>query len=474
MLVLALLGLLSTLVYSLELLLRFPLLVWWQTPLLDYTWFTGYSLEGQLRYVVVWAVLFGLYGGAYCLLRRRPQDGPLGLILAGQLAMGLPLVWTYSIAANDLYDYLLYGRIELYWGGNPLAQPPSQFPNEPLVAYSYWPHEPSVYGPLWQVVSVWLTGLVEGQLPDGLIAFKLLGLAASLATTAVLWLALRGWRAELAPSGALLYGWNPLQLFESAGNAHNDALMVLFLTLALLALYRGRASLALPAFALGLLVKITIAPLAPVLALATLRSSQRLDAGARRLAVGAVLAALLVIGLYAPYWEGRASLPFLDRGNWFTASFPTLLRELFRRWQEFEDAGRSAATLSGFIFLVVALAILWRAWRSAGQGPETWALAGYQVFFAYLVLACLWWQPWYLMTLLALGAGLPSASLHLRANLFCAGGLLSYPVFKYIWAVHQADWQLDYFRIMAISVVAIFTLPLAHVAAEQLWRAARR
>jgi hypothetical protein len=60
-----------------------------------------------------------------------------------------------------------------------------------------------------------------------------------------------------------------------------------------------------------------------------------------------------------------------------------------------------------------------------------------------------------------------------RANLFCIGGLLSYPVFKYIWSVHQADWALDYTKIMALSVVAIFTLPLAHLAGEQLGRLMR-
>jgi hypothetical protein len=99
---------------------------------------------------------------------------------------------------------------------------------------------------------------------------------------------------------------------------------------------------------------------------------------------------------------------------------------------------------------------------------------GYHVFFLYLVLACLWWQPWYLITLLVLAGLLPDRVLHDRANLFCFGGLMSYPVFKYIWAVHQTDWQLDYFRIMAMSVVVIFTLPLAHVAATRLRRAAPR
>jgi hypothetical protein len=95
---------------------------------------------------------------------------------------------------------------------------------------------------------------------------------------------------------------------------------------------------------------------------------------------------------------------------------------------------------------------------------------GYHLFFAYLVLACLWWQPWYLLVLLVFAALSGDSALADRANLFSIGGLLSYPVFKYIWSVHQTDWQLDYTKIMAMSVVAIFTLPLLHLAVNVVAR----
>src|SRR5205085_9564021 len=133
--------------------------------------------------------------------------------------------------------------------------------------------EPSVYGPLWQLVSQWLTEVVDGQLPEGLYAFKALAIVASLITTVLIWLALRRLRPELAAAGALLSGWNPLQQFETAGNGHNDALMVACLALALYLLVRGAAGLGLPALSVGLLVKITLAPLVPLFALAPLLGS---------------------------------------------------------------------------------------------------------------------------------------------------------------------------------------------------------
>jgi hypothetical protein len=473
--VLLALGGAQALIYLLFFWRPFPLAQWWQYARLDYAWLSGYELAGQLRFVGAFAVLFVLYQAALLRLRAHPEQGSLKLILLLQLIQGLPLVWTYPVAALDLYDYVLYARLGLYWGANPLAQRPSEFPAEPLLAYSYWPDEPSVYGPIWQTISVWLTALTGGQLYEGMLAFKLLALLAALATSAAIFLILRRTQPALAPAGALVYAWNPLQQFETAGNAHNDALMVLFLVLTLGALAARRSIVSLPLLAAGLLVKVTLAPLAPLVGLLSLLEPGTRSKRLARLALSAAMAIALVVACYLPFWEGRASLPFLDRGNWFTASPPTLLRELFRQWQPFETAGRTAATVCAAVFLLLSAVLLWRFLRSLRTAPPAnltvqAAECAYQLFFAYLVVACLWWQPWYLLILLVLAALSGSQPLTDRANLFCLGGLLSYPVFKYIWGVHQADWQLDYLRIMAISVAVIFTLPLLHLVVSQLRR----
>ena len=79
----------------------------------------------------------------------------------------------------------------------------------------------------------------------------------------------------------------------------------------------------------------------------------------------------------------------------------------------------------------------------------------------YLAFATLWWQPWYLVWLVALAALLPSRLIHERTLLFCFGGVLNYLVFKYIWPIYQ---PMTYTTIMGISVILIFGLPLLHLA----------
>jgi hypothetical protein len=463
-------GIASVAIYTVVFLRAYPLAEWWQYALADFGTISGYDISAQIAFLGGFAALFGLcYGAAEIVKRCRPR-GVLPVIILFQVLAGLPLIGIYPIAALDVFDYIIYARMALYWGANPFIVTPSSLPNEATVGFSYWPTEPSVYGPLWQALSERVVAIANGQVLEGLVAFKALALAAAVLTTLLVWLILHRLRPEFADLGALFWAWNPLQLFESAGNAHNDSVMVLLLVVAILCMGYGPRLLTLPVLAASLLIKVTLAPLVPVFVVGSLLGPRPLRIRVVRLLASASLAAALVVISYAPYWEGRASLPFLDRGNWFTASLPTLVRELFRLWLDFEVAGQRAALLCAAGFLLITLAVLARLAQQARLADSRSCdmlviRAAYAVFFAYLVLACLWWQPWYLLALLCLAVLTGDRVLIDRANLFCIGGLLSYVAYKYIWQVHQTDWQLDYLKIQVLFVVAIFTLPLLHLVA---------
>jgi hypothetical protein len=98
--------------------------------------------------------------------------------------------------------------------------------------------------------------------------------------------------------------------------------------------------------------------------------------------------------------------------------------------------------------------------RSSVNNWEPWLRAAYRVTMAYLVIAALWWHAWYLLMLICFAALLGDEALEVRCNLFCFGGLLSYVVFKYVWWYWEPEG--GYFRIMAVSVLAIFALPALH------------
>ncbi|MDP8924318.1 MAG: hypothetical protein M3O34_15775 [Chloroflexota bacterium] len=490
---LVLLGAASALVYYTQWTLPWSIWRLWQQPHLDYAFISGYTREGQARYLGSFLLLFALQYVAYRLLRARPASGPLELILIGQAGFGALAIVIYPVAALDLYDYLMYGRIVLDYGGNPFLQPPSAFP-DPLVGFSPWPNERSVYGPLWQVISLAPTALSNGSVLAGLLLFKALALLCFVACSVVIWEILQTIAPARAPAGTLLFAWNPLLLFELVGNGHNDVVMVLFLLLAILVLVRGPRLLVFPLLAAAVLTKLPVVALGPAFLLGLLRRPAAWRQRAAWIVGGGLLGLGLAVALYAPFWEGRETLYFLSRGNWFTASLPTMLREYLRQSYPFEEAGRLTATLVGlgfFLFVVARMGLYWRAERRAeaagsassvsptaghaadapGQLVPTrasdaspwdaWLSAAHDVTFVYLAFACLWWQPWYLAWLVALAALLPSRLVHERALLFCYGGAINYVVFKYIWPVFQ---PMTYTQIMGLSVILIFGLPLLHLA----------
>lgn len=462
-----LIGVASALVYLTAFTLTWPLWRLFGQPQADYAWLGQYTRGSQAIYLGAFVLLFALQYIAYRLLRHVRLPGALDLIVGGQIVFGFLNVWIYPVAALDLYDYLMYGRIVLVYGGNPFINPPQTYP-DPLVAYSPWPQERSVYGPVWQILSLIPTALAGNDLLRGLVAFKVVGLLTFVACTLVIWRLLSRLAPEHAAAGTLLFAWNPLLQFELVGNGHNDVLMVLFVLLAIDALIADRRLLVLPLLALAILTKLPAIALGPLFLYGLLRGPGSREDRLRAIVVGGAVSLLLTVILYAPFWEGPGTLYFLSRGNWFTASIPTMLRELLRDWYPYEEAGRLAGTIIGLAFaafVVVRLALLVRHERDEPTSADDWLpwlAAGYDVTFVYLAFATLWWQPWYLTWLVALAALLPWRLVHERTLLFCYGGVVNYLVFKYIWPVFQ---PMTYTTIMGLSVILIFGLPLLHLVA---------
>jgi hypothetical protein len=461
-------AILSAVIYAGVWVRSWPLWSLYDTPMLDYTFISQYTRWGQVQFVGSFALLFALQVIAYRACRNSSTPSTLAIIVAGQVLFGLLNVGIYPIVALDIYDYLMYGRITLVHDGNPFIRPPSAF-LDPLVAYSPWPNEPSVYGPLWQLISLVPTALAGDSMLAGMVGFKATSLLFFVGGTLVIWrILLIVGRDRVAP-GTVLFAWNPLLQFELVGNAHNDSAMVFLVLLAAWALVAGRGSLVGGLLALAVLTKLLAIALGPLFLIGLTLARRTWSIRLQWIVVGGLSAAVLAVLLYLPFWEGPRTLHFLTRGNWFTASFPTLLREVLRRLIEFEEAGRLAATITGAAFATfvsIRCWLLYRQQRSIVDGAawhRAWLLAAHDVTFAYLAFACIWWEPWYLAWLVAFAALVDSWRLHARALLFCFGGVLNYVVFKYWWSVLQ---PMTYTEIMSLSVVMIFGLPLLHLAWE--------
>ena len=246
-------------------------------------------------------------------------------MLAAPLVMVLPLLVTFPVGAIDVYDYSFFSRMMGHYAANPMIHPPADFPGDAWLAYVAWPHATSPYGPLWQ----WLTALVFAVARDDLLAtilaYKVVAAASLLACASLAYLILRDWRPQDALKGFVFIAWNPLLLFESAANGHNDAVMAAFVLFALWLQQRRKRTLAIVALVLAAFVKFPAVIVLPIFALATLRALATWRERIRWLLV-TTLASLAVAGLiYLPVAAGPNPFSNLSsHQNLFTTSFATL------------------------------------------------------------------------------------------------------------------------------------------------------
>lgn len=347
-----------------------------------FRWATTGDQTGRVgAHLLLYGSAFACYLVALAVARGLPRRGLL-VALAVAAAWRLALVPAAPLVSDDVYRYVWEGRIQLH-GGNPYAwrdRPEAErwtgLRDEVYAGLNHADYT-AVYPPLWQ-----LAARAVVALHDSVAAMKLFLVLCELAAWAALLAALV--RRGQPPERVLVLAWSPLALVEVAGSGHNEALGLLLLALALLALESGRVAAAAGAIGLGFAAKL----LPGLVALAWLRRFRPWHA---------VLAAL-VAGVWA--------LPFLGAGRGLVRS----LAAYSRHWRFNESLFAPLAALAGHdaavraaLAAVVALALVlaWRRCEPAG--------AGLGVVAAVLVLSpnVLPWYALWLLPLLVLRDSLP-------------------------------------------------------------------
>ncbi len=195
---------------------------------------------------VAFAVVgLGYLGGVLLLDHASlPTRAAMRIVLGFTLLYQITLLLLPGFFSTDVFSYVMYGRIAGVDGGNPYIAPPNAFPSDPFLAwvYPFWREQPSVYGPFWTDLSWVLAQLFGWGSPmDQVLAYKVVLNGFQLVNVGLVWWLLGRFQLDGgSPSARLtafaLFAWNPLVLFELAGNVHNDSVMLTFLLLGLVPL----------------------------------------------------------------------------------------------------------------------------------------------------------------------------------------------------------------------------------------------
>jgi hypothetical protein len=339
------------------------------------------------------------------------------LLLGAGVAIQLAAAPALPLTSNDIFSNLANGRMVQH-GQNPYVQVPEDLDaHDPIrgLVGAHWRDKPTPYGPIVTYISV--LAAKAGPPWAAMIVFKAALLACSLGYVL---LAYRFCRDHL-PSGDaavsfIVLGWNPLLAWEISGQAHNDGFMLLGTAGFVWAAAARREWLAWLALSLAFCAKIAIAPVMGLYLVFQVRRSV-VRAAAMIVAGGALFAVL-----FAPFWQGPASLRSIlnavdatpDKlANSWMALICGGLALVAPYWQHLVFRVWTAAARLGFGVLAAVLA--WRATTLPGL------LADSVVFILlYQCLAVGWFLCWYATWLVPLAVGCRQIGLQRTVAVYCA------------------------------------------------------
>lgn len=425
----------------------------------------GQTRDGALRFLVPAVFLLALWGAALALSARvRGRAAALSALGLGALFL-LTLLPINPAGTQDIYHNVADGRLFWLHGVNPTLVPPIAFP-EDVFARHVWGYAdlPSAYGPLWYYLTGIPTMLAGDGLIPNLVTQKALVSAFLFGTAVVTTLAANRIAPDRITFAAVLGGWCPLLLWESAGNGHNDAVMALFFAGALLAAARRAYLWVLPLLALAMLIKFTVALAAPVALVWLLR---RPDVSRRDVAAGVALSVALTVAMFAPMAAGGETVAAVRRpGMTFILSPATLAHGALTGVIADADASLLVRAATGLCFAALYGVVLL---RSRGDVRDL-AASCFDVLFLYLVLVSWWFWPWYLTWLAPAAALAPGRARPAAFAVFACGGLLTY---LYWWP--DPVWRTrEWFVAYALIVTLGFGMPLLIWAAGNIDAAAGR
>jgi hypothetical protein len=436
---LAVVAWLSFLLWVLLLVRPFNLLNYYYYSQLNLYGFSWVNPSARWDLVIAFVGQGVLYYAGWRAARRAAGRDAWAIVAWSTVAFIVALLFVYPLGSTDIFDYILHGRIVGLYHANPFVQVGYDYPKDPVFPYMGWPGATSAYGPLWELLAGLVArvaaGLSAGNTVVGnvivanVIAFKLLSGIFLGGCAALVAAILRFAPARQGPAGSqrlpsgnralagfVLIAWNPLILYETLVNGHNDVVMVFCILLAAWALLKQHFTLAILALVAGTLLKFIPVLLLPAAGLIALRDLPDWRERGRFLAVTALLAAALVVLTWKPFWEGPAVLGLARRQQLFTASLSSVLYAWLTPVLGAARAGILIARAAAYFTVVFALFEGYRAWRD--RNWTSFASASFAVLMFYVLGTVLWFMPWYAIWPLGLAPLLPSVRSVRLAHVF--------------------------------------------------------
>jgi hypothetical protein len=358
------------------------------------------GIFAYLRVILVFVAVGILYVLGYKLAGQVQSKAAWIIVLGAILAFSVTFLFMAPFDAVDIYDNISHGRIVGVYGANPYRQLIADYPHDPFYKYPRWKNSPSAYGPVWEMLAGLTARLAGNGIVANVLAFKILPGIFYLASVGIVLLILRRIMPEQVLASALLLGWNPVVLYETWGNGHNDIALVFWILLAAWWIIQKRYTLATLSLVLGALIKFIPLLLIPAALLIAWYDLQMLRVRLSFLVKTAISSVLLIVAAYYPFWIGVASFSIARRMQMFTTSIPSVMMRILNPMLGFPESARlvSLGALGSLTIFIVFESIQMMKQESLRYFPR----AAFNILAFYLMVTCLWFQQWYSLWLIGL------------------------------------------------------------------------
>ncbi|MEA2064731.1 MAG: hypothetical protein U9O66_00330, partial [Patescibacteria group bacterium] len=183
------------------------------------------------------------------------------------------------LGSSDIYNYIFRAKVLTHYHQNPFLTAPINFPDDPffILTQPRAVSVPLLYGPLWLIISVIPTILSNNIIFLGILFFKLLAILFNIGTCFLIFKIIKQIKPDYKYLGTMLYGFNPLILFEIANNGHNDIAMMFFVVLSIFIWLKKKYYLSLILLICSVLIKFVTILLLPIFVLITLNKFNKLN-----------------------------------------------------------------------------------------------------------------------------------------------------------------------------------------------------
>jgi hypothetical protein len=319
---------------------------------------------------------------AYTVVLVAARSLSMWVIVSVVVALHVVLLLGPPLQLNDVFNYLGYARLGALHGLNPYTHTISAELFDPIYRFASWDGLRSPYGELFTILSYPLAFM---PLAVAFWVVKAVAVLLSLAFLGLVWLCAR--RLGRDPRQVITFvALNPIYLIYAVGGFHNDFLMLVPSTAAILFVLKGRDRSAGASLMVAIAVKFTAVALGPflLLAIASRRRIGRFVLGGAIALVPLLAVSLALFGTAPPNISQQSRLLSVF-------SVPNLVGLPF-------GVGGSALVLH-LATLAVAVVALYHLLRRR----DDWLTGAGWTMFA-LIISLSWTVPWYVVWLLPLAA----------------------------------------------------------------------